>query len=584
VPLTPTSTPRYGPRYRGRSSGPSYGRGRRGPSRVLIAFVVLVLVAAGGAGALLYVKKQRDDERARRQKQAEQVSTDYLAAWSRGDDAAAAALVTAPLRAGALQLLAASRVDLHAVRLTATPRGPVTSAATGTGVTPGVDYAAALEVRGLGPAAWTGRVPLVREDGTWRVAFTPEVVHPALHQGGRFIYARTVGTRGKVLLADGRSMSLDSDLTLNLRGKVETIKTDADATAIGPNVAKGDDAGTSGLQRAFNDVLQGQPGGSLTVADAAGRTTATLATYAKKDGTDVRTTLALPAQQAAAQALRPVTQPASMAVLDARSGAILALSDGNQPGFPRALGGKYPPGSTFKVVTSVAALANGVPAGQVLDCSPTVTVNGRTFKNAENESAGPIGFATAFAKSCNTWFSRLQGKVPIDKLTAVARLFGFAPSEKDAEGLLPVRSFGGSYPPPRDRAQAAGQAIGQDLVQASPLQMASVVGAIATGSWHKPRVVLTAPDVANALPPGTADTVRGFMAGVVAPGGTAGTVAFPGGVVGKTGTAEVQGRPDDSWFIAIRGTVAVACEVDGGGFGADVAAPAVARFFAVYRG
>jgi len=591
MPLSPSGGPRYGPRYRGGSYAPSF-RKRRGPSRFLLVLVLLALIIGGGAGGFFYVAHQRALARDMRQAEAVQITRDYLAAWTKGDAAAAGALATDDRRAAATALLTQSRADLHATAFVATATGPVTSE----GTLPGVGYTAKVTSRGLGDATWQGRVPLRRVGDTWRVEFAPAVVHPLLPPGGRFAWTRPVNsaTRGKVRAASGESLATIVGLASpEIKGDVGTLKTDADAAKLGPLFLAGDDTGVSGLQKAFNGVLQGSPGGSLRIVDPAKKTVATLIEIKKKDGKDVATTFTSKAEAAVQMALAgvPATFPLrSMVVLDASTGGVLATGGGAV-----AYQGTYPPGSTFKVVTSVAALASGLDPGTSLDCSKNVTINGRSFHNAEGESFGPLSFATAFAKSCNTWFARLAAQVAqqpggVDKLVKAAQLFGFQTdadhlkAEAAAKGVLPIASFGGTYPRPKDLAQVGGQAFGQDLVLASPLQMASVAAAIAGGTWHAPRVTMLTRDVAHPLPAGAAQTVRGFMAGVVGGGGTAGMVGFPGGVVGKTGTAETTGGKEDSWFIALRGNVAVACEVDHGGFGADVAAPAVSRFFSLYPG
>jgi hypothetical protein len=554
------------------------GYGSPGGAPVVALVVVVALVAAGG-----YVKHRRDVEAQRRQAQAQTAVTAFLAAMSSGDAGAAGAHVVPARAAAAARLLTAARTQLHAVTLQYAVTGRVDS--TGR---PGAAYRASLEVRGLGAASWTGRVPLQRVGDTWKVAFTPAVIHPALTEGGRFAYTRERPTRGRVLVADGQSMTVDADLSGNLRGAVTTATTDAEAAAAGPRFLKGDDIGTSGLQRAFNETLQGRPGGSLSVVDAAGRTTATVVEAVRADGKDVRTTLDLRIQRAGEAAMATVPQAGALVAVDTRTGHILALVNKPSAGFGRAIGAKGPPGSTFKIVTSAAALIAGIPPSTVLDCSLTTKVNGRTFKNAENESAGPIGWTEAFAKSCNTWFVRLQDKVPQQTLTSTAALFGFATDADSAKaqaaaaGILPIRSFGGSYPVPRDRSQAAGQSIGQDLVLASPLQMASVAAAVADGTWRQP-VLTDKPGTSRPLPAGVATALRGFMAAVPAPGGTAAGAGLPPGTYGKTGTAETAASDadsdkTDSWFVGYRGNIAFAVEFDQAGFGAEVAAPAAARF------
>ena len=545
---------------------------RRG---VWVALVLVVLLVGGGV-----LIAQRGRESARLRAEAGRVVTAYLAAWSAGDAAGAARQVVPSTAGQARELLSATREQLHATVTSYERVGSVNS--TGR---PGADYRATVQVAGLSPVSWTGRVPLTRVGTGWRVAFSPAVVHPALVAGGRFGYGRDVPVRGRVLAAGGESLTVDPDLSANLRGQVVAAKPGA---ALPPGVVAGDDIGVGGLEEALNATLAGQAGGSVTVIDPSGRTASTLLSVAKINGTDVRTTLDLRTQRAAEAALAGMPQAGALVAVEPGSGRVLAAVNNPVGGFGRALAGKGPPGSTFKIVTSAAALMAGVPANTVLDCSATTAVNGRTFKNAENESAGPIGWQQAFAQSCNTWFVQLQGKVPLPALASAAALFGFAAdadaatAERQATGVLPIRSFGGSYPAPRDRSQAAGQSIGQDQVLASPMQMASVAAAVADGTWRRPVVTGTA-TVTHPLPPEVAATLRTFMAAVPAPGGTAAKAGLPPGTFGKTGTAETAAstadpKQTDSWFIGFRGSIAFAVEFDRAGFGADVAAPAAARF------
>lgn len=545
-----------------------------------VAVVVLALAVAGG---LLYLR-QRDAAAHERQRQAQRVVQGFLASWSRGDAAAAAGYVPAAQQAAARDLLTATRRQLRVAAASYRLRGRVSSTAR-----PGGSYEATVQVAGVGSVRWTGRVPLRRVGGRWRVAFSPAVVHPALRPGGRFVVARASPPRGKVLLADGTSMASDTDLSLHLRGRVERVRTAAQAKAAGPLVATGDLVGVSGLQRVYDDTLRGRPGGRVQVLDASGVPTATLLDRPAVGGRDVRTTLDGRVQRAGEAAVAGVPQPGALVALSLRTGRVLALVDHPVGGLSRAIAGKGPPGSTFKIVTAAAALMGGVPADTVLNCSPSVVIDGRRLTNAENEAFGPIPFQRAFAVSCNTWFARLQGKVSIDRLTSTAALFGFATNpdpakaQQAAEGILPIRSFGGIYPRPADRAQAAGQAFGQDLVLASPLQMASVAAAVGSGVWRQPAVTPDARVRSNRLPASVAATLRRFMAAVTQPGGTAAQAGLPPNTYGKTGTAETAAsarNPDalDSWFVGFRGDVAFAVTFERAGFGAEVAAPAAARF------
>ena len=146
-------------------------------------------------------------------------------------------------------------------------------------------------------------------------------------------------------------------------------------------------------------------------------------------------------------------------------------------------------------------------------------------------------------------------------------------------------SYGGTFPKPIDRAELAASAIGQGRVLASPLQMASVAAAVASGQWHQPALTTQpAPKItakAPALGGDVVSTLQSFMASVVQSGGTAAGAGLPSGTFGKTGTAEFGSGnppPTHAWFIGYRGNVAFAVIVEGGGVGGRVAAPLAARF------
>ncbi len=248
-------------------------------------------------------------------------------------------------------------------------------------------------------------------------------------------------------------------------------------------------------------------------------------------------------------------------------------------GFSRVLRGSYPPGSTFKIVTATAALSAGFTEQSVLQCPGTVRIAGFTFKNAMNEALGPISLRTAFAQSCNTAFVNLREQMHETDMKRAAQLYGF-----DGRPPLPILSAGGSYPIPSGPVDEAASAFGQGAVVASPLQMASVAAAVASGTWHQP-FVSGGPARSHPLPAAVVPQLQDMMRAVVLTG-TAASVAFPGTVYAKTGTAEYgsalpgQQLPTDAWFVGYRATVAFAVIVENGGFGAQVAAPIVARFLA----
>ena len=191
-----------------------------------------------------------------------------------------------------------------------------------------------------------------------------------------------------------------------------------------------------------------------------------------------------------------------------------------------------------------------------------------------NESYGPINLIKAFAVSCNTAFVNLRESLTEADMKRAAALYGF-----DGTQPLPIQSYGGSYPQPLNDVVAAAAAFGQGQVQTSPLQMATVAAAVASGAWRKP--FLAGRTTETHPLPATVDSQLKDMMRAVVTSGTADVLTFPGLVYGKTGTAEYGSGPNPpthAWFIGWRGTIAFAIIVEGGGFGASVAAPIASNF------
>jgi cell division protein FtsI/penicillin-binding protein 2 len=262
------------------------------------------------------------------------------------------------------------------------------------------------------------------------------------------------------------------------------------------------------------------------------------------------------------------------------------LAVANRPvddAFDRAIDGRYPPGSTFKVVSTAALLANGLEPAATVPCPPTATVGGRSFKNFEGEAAGDVSFATDFAQSCNTAFVALAHELPADRLQEVARSFGLGVTAKGG-----ARTASASVPPGRDLVEQAASMIGQARIVASPLAMAGVAGTVADGRWRAPRLLADDPRQAGApLDAGVLSQLRSLMRLVVTSGTGTALAGLPGEPAGKSGTAEYGSGdppPTHAWFIAYRGDVALAVLVEEGSSGAGVAAPLAARFLAEYSG
>lgn len=358
----------------------------------------------------------------------------------------------------------------------------------------------------------------------------------------------------------------------------------ATATAIrsaGPLALPSDDIGLNGLQFVYQRRLAGTPGGRVEVVRGNGTVVSTLATFGAKAGTPVKTTLSLSLQSAAEKALPQTSRPSALVAVQASTGQILAVA--NRPADSTndlGLDGSYPPGSTFKVITTAALLARGFNPSSSVTCPPSITVDGKRFTNYAGESAPGASFVRDFAMSCNDAFISLADRLHQNDLTVQARSFGFGSAWN-----MPLAYYSGQAPPPTSPTEKAADMIGQGRILASPLTMALVAAAVQSGTWHPPSLLLspsltqrTAP---RTIPASTASELRTLMRAVVTSGtGTAANVSGPP-VYGKTGTAEFGSGnppPTDAWFIGFRGDVAFAVVVQGGGVGGTVAAPIAAKF------
>ncbi|HVV29698.1 MAG TPA: penicillin-binding transpeptidase domain-containing protein, partial [Mycobacteriales bacterium] len=548
---------------------PGQRRGRRG--RVVpISFAVLgVVVVLGAVFGVLHVRDQQRKSRERSHAEATAVAGRYLTAWGHGDVATMAANATPDSAAALRQQVGTVLTDLHISSATYLPgilrfQGDATA-----------PFHASVVVQGLGTWSYDGSLVLHRVDKHWKVAFTPESIYPELHAGDTLVRERKLGTRGQIRLADGRPLrGLDGELDGNMLGTVGPY-TAALAKSAGPQFVAGDIGGLTGLERGYNAVLSGTPGGSLTLRSSTGAILDTLISQPVRNGKDVTVSFDLNVQHAAESALSgvPANLTGSLVAIDVTTGKVLAVANHPYNGYGRAIRGHYPPGSTFKIITTTAALLSGKSASTPLPCTPSITVGGRSFTNAEGESYGTISLATAFAKSCNTAFISLETSLPKGALGRAAALFGFsdkpAGTDTATSGPLPLTSFGGSVPPPTDATDGAAEAIGQGRIVTSPLQMASVAAAVASGTWRQPYVSATAPanNPQHAIPANVVATLRDLMGQVVSYG-TAAHSGLPAGTRGKTGTAEVgtKNPPDTvAWFVGYRGTIAFACQVGDSG-------------------
>jgi cell division protein FtsI/penicillin-binding protein 2 len=345
--------------------------------------------------------------------------------------------------------------------------------------------------------------------------------------------------------------------------------------ALGPPYTATDVVGRSGLERALEARLAGTPYQEIERVNRYGRVVEVLMTFAATPPENVTTTLDIDVQSLVEAVITTAPEPAAIVVLDAASGSIRAVASRPLAGFDRALGGLYPPGSTFKVVTAAALLGKEVTPLQTVDCPAEVTVGGRVFTNAGETARGQIAFADAFAYSCNTTFAPLAAAMMEEgDLAEVAAAFGFG-----AVPDLPLSATTAVFPEPIDDAEEAAAAIGQGRVLASPLHMATVAAAVAGGGWRRPSLLAQDPVAPLALDGDVLTALADLMLRVVTYGtGTAAAVEDQE-VRGKTGTAEYavgDTIENHAWFIGYWEGYAFAVLVEGGGSGGQVAAPLAA--------
>ena len=404
--------------------------------------------------------------------------------------------------------------------------------------------------------------------------------------------------------------------------------------------------GRTELEQAMNPYLSGD------APELAVSTFADLFLGRPKKGGAITTTIRPDLQQVASDALGSL--PGAVVAMDPRTGDVMALvsnptydpnelssqdsrevraawgrlnADPEQPLLSRANDELYPPGSTFKIITASAAIANGYgldstwPNPHELDL-PLSNETIQNFGGEQCPGGATTTLFTAFTNSCNVIFGEVGLALGPDELAAQARAFGFCPTDPPTQtdcieptipSLIPFET--GRFPIPAYFEQndplVAISAIGQDNDLANPLQMALVASAIANhGVMMEPRYVTQVRDpqgrvirefppreYGRAVSPRTAAAVQALMVNVVAQGtGTAAQI--PGvTVAGKTGTAQhgAEGTAPHAWFVCFAPagagqvpTIAVAVIVlDGGSLGSEatggqVAAPIAKQVLEAY--
>lgn len=455
----------------------------------------------------------------------------------------------------------------------------------------------AAQVKAAGPQAFVSAITL-RADSAEAKALTSEKL-------AQIPGARTVP--GTLPLAPSRGFAR---AVLGTVGEVTAEQVEKSKGAL----KAGDVAGQGGLQARYDAQLRGQEGVVVRAkasAPASGSTTENpgqdegrvLFQIAAKAGAPLKTTLDPRLQSLAEDTLKDIAPASAIVALRPSDGAVLASASGpGSNGYNTAMIGQYAPGSTFKIVDSLAMIRNGMTPDSTVSCTATASVDGRTFKNAPLYPASEVGsiqLRDAFAHSCNTAFINARDKVSQAQLSAAAQSLGVGlPSDSLAfDGYL------GNVPSSAEGTEHAASMIGQGKVLLSPLAAAVMAGSVGKGAPVTPKLVLNS-DAPEPAPGATASSspspsasaapiekpitaaestkLKDLMRAVVTSGHAGFLADVPGAPVGaKTGTAEfgMDNPPKThAWIVATHGDLAVAVFVEDGGLGADTSGPLLKKF------
>jgi cell division protein FtsI/penicillin-binding protein 2 len=427
-------------------------------------------------------------------------------------------------------------------------------------------------------------VRLALVDGDWRIRYTTPSLHPDVAEGARLTRTRTQGLRAPIVASGGQPLTVGgpgeqarlAGVASALIGSLRELGPE-EVAARGLEYQAGDLVGAEGVEQGFEGDLAGDPIGTIQVVDPAGGPGEVLAEFGGERPEPLRLTLDYATQRAAEAAVGSQALPTALVAVDSRTGAIRAVAN-NPPGYDRALLGQYPPGSTMKIVTVAAGLANGHTTDEIVPCPYEIQRgDGATFNNAFGEEFGDIPLTEAFAKSCNTTFVDLGFQLGTATLQETAENFGF----NTPFGIgVPVSSS--SFPLPESDTELAAASIGQGRVSVTPLHMATVAAAAYDGTWRVPFLAGDPPpEGARPLPEPAAAALPDLMREVVRAGTGTAAAILGRDVGGKTGTAEF-GEEDPpethAWFAGFIGDLSYAVVVEGGGVGGEVAAPLIHEF------
>lgn len=421
----------------------------------------------------------------------------------------------------------------------------------------------------------------------------------------------------------GKSMAHITGYT----GEVSTHALDDDPVLRLPGMK----VGMIGAELGFDERLRGSAGQRKFEVDARGRIIRNLDTRDANAGDDLKLTIETDLQNSVMSRIAG-ERCAALVVLDVNDGAILSLasvptydadrmsgklsrqdwkelSEGkDHPMFNRATRGLYPPGSTFKMITALAALEAGtLKLNEKVRCSGRYKLADQRYNCWKRHGHGSVDLHRALRESCDTLFYDIANRTGISKISSMAHQMGLGQTYKcglplQKKGVIPTPDW------KRWRFNASwldGETIlagiGQGYVSATPLQLAIMTARLATGREVVPCLLKDDAEPKTRFKPLNLDpdhlrAVRsGMLASVYEPGGTGARVQIAGAnfsIAGKTGTSQVRANStrrqsnqslwelkDHALFVCFfpvdRPRYAVACVVEHGGSGGKTAAPLV---------
>jgi len=400
-----------------------------------------------------------------------------------------------------------------------------------------------------------------------------------------------------------------------------------------PEFAKyeqGDIVGKAGIEKQYNDILQGVDGQRRVVVDNLGRVreSATADIKEAKPGKNLQTTLDLDLQVVAELAME--NKMGAVVALDPRNGEILAMvsrpaydpnkfavrilsadwksltSNPDNPLLNRAIQAQLAPGSTFKPIMALA----GLETGEIDDSFGVRCGGGASFYGHFHRCHATHGGVTlhrGIAQSCDVYFYNVGNRLGIDAIASYAHQAGFGQRTgvdlpNEAEGIVPSTQWKiRNYREKWYAGETISVSIGQGALTVTPLQLAHAIGGLAMGgAWYKPHFVKgqgSKPRTAKLDPVNVQKVVEGMYA-VVNEGGTGVRARLPGlEVCGKTGSAQVvsnefvkargktKSQLDNSWFVGFsqrnNPEIVVAALFQGGEHG-NLAAPIVRDVIKAY--